>query len=687
KSLSPPLKHLRFSLALTGAFFFIVSLANGQILFEQGIVYGGVTANGGSAAFGSGTINMPVQIPPNSTIKKAYLFAARDSLADDFTISLNGINYTFTSNSIVTSGFLAYNDIGFSRPNSSIHVMDITNNINSTVNNYSLVIPPHTNPLKGSYMLFYLYIVFENPLLPKISFNLYLNNDDVSPLINYNLNNINKINNINSVCLAVVNTYACDTIQDGSYVSVNSNTIGLIGGEELNSPWTCVGAWANFAYYNDSLFGLDDDIADSTMKGTDALADIKSYVNNGDTAVDVTFTYQTPSWQNGRLTNPIRAVMLSYSTPCDTFTTTATTTQDTICLGDSVQLNATGGVTYNWYGAFGGLSDTSIANPMASPPQTTTYIVTIKNDSGCVKTEHVKIWVSPEPKPDTIVVTPQTCGNADGSITVGIIPQGTPPFTYTLTNLQTSTAVTQTNNVFSQLSIFNYQLSIIDNNGCTWQSDTLFVPQLNNVTASFTSVPQAPFSNPNQSLGKAPMEVSFFNTSQNANMFEWSITQQPNNDAIIQHSTFNTQHFFTEGGTYEVCLIAYNNQPQCADTSCKTIFIDHNENVSVFIPNVFTPNGDNENDNFVVQVLGVNLLENLEVEVFNRWGQEVGSRKWEVGSLGELPVFSGMTELVIWNGKTTAGNKASEGTYFYVVNYTTKQGETVTEKGTVSLLR
>src|SRR5690606_1157188 len=109
------------------------------------------------------------------------------------------------------------------------------------------------------------------------------------------------------------------------------------------------------------------------------------------------------------------AYFLTYTTPCDTFTTTATTTQDTICLEDSVQLNATGGATYNWYGAFGGLNDTSIANPMASPPQTTTYIVTIKNDSGCVKTEHVKIWVT-QPI-DSITTKPTICGSATGSIT------------------------------------------------------------------------------------------------------------------------------------------------------------------------------------------------------------------------------------------------------------------------------
>jgi len=46
-----------------------------------------------------------------------------------------------------------------------------------------------------------------------------------------------------------------------------------------------------------------------------------------------------------------------------------------------------------------------------------------------------------------------------------------------------------------------------------------------------------------------------------------------------------------------------------------------------------------------------------------------------------------MKKLLVWNGTTTAGSKASEDTYFYVITYITKTGETVVEKGTVSLLR
>src|SRR5690606_17953830 len=44
---------------------------------------------------------------------------------------------------------------------------------------------------------------------------------------------------------------------------------------------------------------------------------------------------------------------------------------------------------------------------------------------------------------------------------------------------------------------------------------------------------------------------------------------------------------------------------------------------AVVITNIITPNGDGQNDNFVIEIQSANLLESLEVEIFNRWGQLV----------------------------------------------------------------
>ncbi|MBF8962858.1 gliding motility-associated C-terminal domain-containing protein [Pontibacter sp. FD36] len=64
----------------------------------------------------------------------------------------------------------------------------------------------------------------------------------------------------------------------------------------------------------------------------------------------------------------------------------------TLMLGRTVQLQATGGATYSWSPAEG-LNNPNIANPYAKPEKTTTYTVTVTNEAGCVSTDEVTITV------------------------------------------------------------------------------------------------------------------------------------------------------------------------------------------------------------------------------------------------------------------------------------------------------
>ncbi len=67
------------------------------------------------------------------------------------------------------------------------------------------------------------------------------------------------------------------------------------------------------------------------------------------------------------------------------------TTDTTICAGETVQLSASGGNSYSWSPATG-LSATNIANPVASPTATTTYVVSVSNGS-CSKTKSVSVTI------------------------------------------------------------------------------------------------------------------------------------------------------------------------------------------------------------------------------------------------------------------------------------------------------
>jgi len=77
----------------------------------------------------------------------------------------------------------------------------------------------------------------------------------------------------------------------------------------------------------------------------------------------------------------------------------------TICLGNSLQLKASGNaISYSWSpGA--SLSDSTKANPIATPLKTTSYILTAKFATGCIKIDTIKVTVVPKPLTPVIINT------------------------------------------------------------------------------------------------------------------------------------------------------------------------------------------------------------------------------------------------------------------------------------------
>ncbi len=68
----------------------------------------------------------------------------------------------------------------------------------------------------------------------------------------------------------------------------------------------------------------------------------------------------------------------------------------TICEGDMTPLQASGGNQYSWNPSIG-LSNSTIANPIASPQNTTTYTVFVTDANGCSNTDEVEVVVNPRP--------------------------------------------------------------------------------------------------------------------------------------------------------------------------------------------------------------------------------------------------------------------------------------------------
>lgn len=67
------------------------------------------------------------------------------------------------------------------------------------------------------------------------------------------------------------------------------------------------------------------------------------------------------------------------------------------CFTDSIGLVATGAATYQWTPATG-LNNPNIANPLASPVNTTTYVVVGTDTNGCQSADTLELTVNPLPK-------------------------------------------------------------------------------------------------------------------------------------------------------------------------------------------------------------------------------------------------------------------------------------------------
>ena len=90
--------------------------------------------------------------------------------------------------------------------------------------------------------------------------------------------------------------------------------------------------------------------------------------------------------------------------------------------------------------------------------------------------------------------------------------------------------------------------------------------------------------------------------------------------------------------------------------------------IGYFIPNVFTPNGDTNNE--VFNIKGDGLIE-MDLKIFDRWGNQI---------------FATADQLDGWDG-TFEGKELPTGVFFYSAEITFEDGSTKIEKGNVTLLR
>jgi len=575
-------------------------MLSAQINVYQDVFKGGVTGDAFNNWFSPLPGQFDVHIEPGSIIRDAYLFVSMYRFNNY--LYPEPRNILFNGNVIQLSPALALdNEYIMYFPSSSntriikTIVLNVKDFIIASVQNYTISSPEQPPSVDyGTYCEFYLYITYENPAMQEVCANVFVN--DIQPNANmlYMFSSLNPIDLAQNVGLAVNASSMCDTIQDGSFVKVNNVPIGLIGGDEDNALTSCSGVNGTFYYQNGALTGLGNDVANSTMSGLDAIANIESYLSSN-TSFNLEFEYQSTL---GSQTNPINQLFLTYTTPCAPVDVSVPS--DTIlCLGSTLQLNATGGQSYEWLnpstgGPAVGLSCTTCPNPVFTADSSMLYTVRIWNNDSCSVVRPLKINVRPQPTFGVITKTPSECGANTGTVILNGLPNNG-----IVTNWQEVGGAIQTNNVFQNLSAGNHTFFFTDTNGCQSADTTVFVGEVNSTVASFTVSPQS---------GAAPLSATITNTSQNATNYEWFL------NGVSQGSSFTTSTFGVSGN-YEIMLVAWLHAPNCADTAYQTVVVF--DSLVVTLPNVFTPNFDGTNDFFT---LTANQNVNYELIILNRWG-------------------------------------------------------------------
>jgi len=244
-----------------------------------------------------------------------------------------------------------------------------------------------------------------------------------------------------------------------------------------------------------------------------------------------------------------------------------------------------------------------------------------------------------------------------------------PNYSYLWTNL--TTGATTSNTTWGGLNPGDYQILVTNNQGCTL-TETVTVDSLNPLadfemsSADFTTLYE----------GTAPVDVHFVNQSlyyanpndPNADTtFFWNFNYD-NSTWIISHDINETyDSTYSEGGVYDVCLVAINKNG-CSDTLCKKLII---YDPLQFTPiNIFTPDGDGINDEFTF-INFADAVAEFNCVIIDRWGIQM----FEMTNISDT-----------WDGKDKNGDLCTDGVYFYTYSGTADNGDSFEGQGTVQII-
>ena len=380
-----------------------------------------------------------------------------------------------------------------------------------------------------------------------------------------------------------------------------------------------------------------------------------------------------------------------------------------ICVNSSTILSGSGAFSYAW--------NNNVTNAVTFIPElgTNEYVLTGIDVVGCINYDTVIVTVNPQVIPSFTAISPICFGsdapvlaissnnipsinggwfpvinvsivgtsvytfipNADecaATTTMSITVKSNPVLVITnplpvcapLTVDLTSASVTAGSNG----SLFYY----LDETGSTQipqpsaisESNTYYIGSVSNegcqvispVIARINISPIASFTPSNTEISASNPRSVMINSSIDASEYEWSFNDIENIDDDSSHEE-SPAHVFTIGEQKDffVKLVATSING-CQDSTAAVITLK--EQLMYFVPNSFTPDGDEVNDTFEPVFTSGYDPYSFSMLIFNRWGEIV---------------FETHDASKGWNGMYGTDFVAQEGTYTWVIDFTIKQDE------------
>ena len=334
------------------------------------------------------------------------------------------------------------------------------------------------------------------------------------------------------------------------------------------------------------------------------------------------------------------------------------TVSGAVCENGSINFNAGGGTSYQWSGPNNFSSTLQSPNlTNVSAAQNGVYTVLVTDANGCSATATVSAVVNANPVGTILSGNVKGCSPVCANFAISSTPSATTA-NWSLGDGNNAVGVTTVNHCYSAVGVYTIGAMFIDQNGCTG-SATSTVEVVPSPTADFNFAPIKPV------INQDPL-VTFTDASHNGNIVSWNwfFTNTAQSTSNQQNPTF----MYTEPGIYAVALVV-KSDIGCTDTIVKSIVVS--EDYGIYVPNVFTPNGDGLND--VFQPKGFGIVK-YELQIFDRWGERVFyTKNFEEG----------------WDGKFQGrgGDICAEGSFTWLINVTNVFGKAHEIKGHVTLIK